>query len=137
MLSTLIGSRLPQKYRKYFKLPDQPESWKVDETFDTVLGRAASRWLASRDKPCGVFRLNLGLDALGVRLGLIQHAERTIDIQSYLISDDLSGNLIAMKLVEAADRVRQFGPKKVLQPRLRKRRVGQGMHIRASRRHIC
>ena len=104
MLSTLIGSRLPQKYRKYFKLPKQPESWKVANTRDTALGKAASGWLDSREKPCGVFRLDLGMDALGVRLGLIEHAERTIDIQSYLISDDLSGNLIAMKLVEAADR---------------------------------
>jgi len=104
MLSTLIGSRLPQKYRKYFKLPKQPESWKIAATGDTALGRAATSWLASRDKPCGVFRLDLGLDALGIRLGLIEHAERTIDIQSYLISDDLSGNLVAMKLVDAADR---------------------------------
>ena len=104
MLTTLIGSRLPQKYRKYFKLPKQPESWKIDATGDTALGRAATRWLKLRDKPCGVFRLDLGLDALGIRLGLIEHAERTIDIQSYLISDDLSGNLVAMKLVDAADR---------------------------------
>jgi len=104
MLSTLIGSRLPQKFRKYFKLPVQKQSWKVADTEQTALGRAACAWLALRDKPCGVFRLDLGLDALSIRLGLIENAERSIDIQSYLISDDLSGNLVAIKLVDAADR---------------------------------
>jgi putative cardiolipin synthase len=104
MLATLIGSRLPQKYRKYFKLPEQPASWKFSDTGETALGRATAQWLYRHDSRCGVYRLDLGLDALGVRLGLIDAAERSIDIQSYLIRDDLSGNLVAMKLVEAAAR---------------------------------
>ena len=95
MLATLIGSRLPQKYRKYFDLPEQYESWKVIETDATRLGKAANAWLSMHDKPCGVYRLDLGLDALGARLGLIECAQRSIDIQSYLIRDDLSGNLFA------------------------------------------
>ena len=104
MLATLIGSRLPQKYRKYFNLPEQLSSFKFGDTGTTALGQAASRWLEGHDSACGVYRLDLGLDALSVRLGLIDCAERSIDIQSYLIRDDLSGNLVAMKLVEAANR---------------------------------
>ena len=35
---------------------------------------------------------------------MIDRAERTIDIQSYLIRDDVSGNLIGLHLAAAADR---------------------------------
>ena len=104
MLNVLIGSRLPQKYRKYFDLPEQLETWKVAGTGGTQLGVAAADWLGRHDGYCGVYRLDLGLDALSVRLALIDAAERSIDIQSYLIRDDVSGTLVAMKLVEAAER---------------------------------
>ena len=104
MFETLVGSRVPQKYRKYFDLPERRDSYKLADTADTLLGRAVSRWLSANTGPCGVFRLQLGIDALCLRLGLIDKAERTIDIQSYLIRDDLSGNLIALKLIEAANR---------------------------------
>jgi putative cardiolipin synthase len=79
MFETLVGSRVPQKYRKYFDLPERRDSQKFTNTADT-------------------------LDALCLRVGLLEKAERSIDIQSYLIRDDLSGNLIALKLIEAANR---------------------------------
>ncbi len=104
MLNVLIGSRLPQKYRKYFGVPEQLETWKLANTGGTQLGVAAADWLKRHDGYCGVYRLDLGLDALSARLALIDAAERSIDIQSYLIRDDVSGTLVAMKLVEAADR---------------------------------
>ena len=104
MFETLVGSRVPQKYRKYFDLPERRDSQKITDTADTVLGAIASSWLERNPGPCGVFRLQLGIDALCLRLGLIEKAERSIDIQSYLIRDDLSGNLIALKLIEAANR---------------------------------
>ena len=104
MFETLVGSRVPQKYRKYFDLPERRESFKFSNTADTVLGSAAQAWLAANNGPCGVYRLQFGIDALCLRIGLIEKAERSIDIQSYLIRDDLSGNLIALKLIEAANR---------------------------------
>ena len=104
MFETLVGSRVPQKYRKYFDLPEREESHKLADTRDTRLGLAVRSWLADKGDLCGVFRLQLGVDALCMRIGLIEQAERSIDIQSYLIRDDLSGNLIALKLIEAADR---------------------------------
>ncbi len=104
MLRTLVGSRVPEKYRKYLNLPPRRESWKVENTADTRLGRVVSSWLRGRAGKCGVFRLNMGLDALSMRLGLIDVAETCIDIQSYLIRDDLSGNLIGLKLIDAANR---------------------------------
>ena len=104
MLTTLVGTRLPPKYRKFFKLPERQESWKYPVTGDTVLGQAAIRWLGRHDTSGGVLRLDSGRDALGMRLGLIDRAVRSIDIQSYLVKDDVSGNLIGMRLVAAADR---------------------------------
>ena len=74
------------------------------DTTDTTLGRAAVSWLARNTAPCGVYRLDSGRDALGIRLGLIDRAERTIDIQSYLIRDDVSGNLVGLRLAAAAER---------------------------------
>jgi putative cardiolipin synthase len=104
MFSTLVGSRLPPRYQRFFKLPPRVESWKIRGTGDTVIGVAVRAWFAAHDAPAGVYRLDSGRDALGARVGLIERAQRTIDIQSYLIKDDLSGNLVALHLAEAADR---------------------------------
>jgi putative cardiolipin synthase len=104
MLTTLIGTRVPENYRKYFDLPARVESWKNSATGDTALGRACRKWLDLQPNKTGVYRLDLGLEALGARLGLIERAEKSVDIQSYLIRDDLSGNLVALRLVEAASR---------------------------------
>ena len=104
MLKTIVGTRVPEKYQKFFNLPPRRESRKIEDTDDTRLGRAASKWLEGRRDKCGVLRLDLGLDALAIRVGLIEAAEKSIDIQSYLIKDDLSGNLISLKLIDAASR---------------------------------
>jgi putative cardiolipin synthase len=104
MFSTLVGSRLPPKYQRFFKLPERRESWKPVDTRSTVLGEAASSWLSGKPASSAVYRLDLGSDALGARVGLIDRAEQSIDIQSYLIKDDLSGNLVALHLAQAADR---------------------------------
>ncbi|MFQ5608794.1 MAG: phospholipase D family protein [Woeseiaceae bacterium] len=104
MLKTIVGTRVPEKYQKFFNLPPRRESSKIEGTGDTRICRAASTWLESRGDNCGVLRLDLGLDALAIRVGLIDAAEKSIDIQSYLIKDDLSGNLISLKLIDAAHR---------------------------------
>ncbi len=104
MLRTFIGTRVPEKYRKYFDLPKREASWKIGHTMATALGRAVREWTGAHPDSCGVFRLDNGAQALGARAGLIALAERTIDIQSYLIRDDLSGNMIVLGLIEAADR---------------------------------
>jgi len=104
MLKAIVGSRVPEKYRKYLNLPPRKNSWKIVDTDDTRLGRASLSWLRGRDNNCGIYRLNLGIDALSVRVGLIDAAEKCIDIQSYLVKDDLSGNLIGLRLIEAANR---------------------------------
>ncbi len=104
MFSTLVGSRLPPRYQRFFKLPPRVESYKPTNTGDTVLGKAVRAWFEGHAATAAVYRLDSGSDALGARVGLIARAEQTIDIQSYLIKDDISGNLIALQLAAAADR---------------------------------
>jgi putative cardiolipin synthase len=104
MFSTLVGSRLPPKYQRFFKLPERVESWKPKNTAGTELGRAAQHWCHARPQVAGLYRLDSGVDALSARVGLIERAEKAIDIQSYLIKDDISGNLVALHLAAAADR---------------------------------
>jgi len=104
ILRTLVGRRVPEKYRKYLKLPTRRDSLKIEDTADTRLGQIAASWLRGRSGKNGVFRLNVGLDALSIRIGLIETAAKCVDIQSYLIRDDLSGNLLGLKLIDAANR---------------------------------
>lgn len=104
MLSTLVGTRLPAKYHKFFKLPERKESTTFGNTSDTALAAVTADWLHANNAACGVYRLQSGRDALGIRLGLIDRAERSIDIQSYLIRDDVSGNMVGLRLAAAADR---------------------------------
>ncbi|MBT8081564.1 MAG: phospholipase D family protein [Gammaproteobacteria bacterium] len=104
MFSTLVGSRLPPRYQRFFKLPERVESYKVTDTASTALGRSVRAWFAGRDATAAVYRLDSGIDALSARVGLIDRAERTIDMQSFLLKDDVSGNLVALHLAKAADR---------------------------------
>jgi len=104
MFSTLVGSRLPPKYQRFFKLPERVETWKPKNTAGTALGQAVQRWLETWPAGAGLYRLDSGQDALGARVGLIERAETSIDVQSYLIKDDISGNLVALHLAAAADR---------------------------------
>ena len=79
-------------------------STSVTETDDTSLGMSVTRWCEAHDGQSGFYPLPTGLDSLGARLALIDHAERSIDAQYFLIKKDLAGLVFAGKLVEAADR---------------------------------
>jgi hypothetical protein len=62
--STLVGSRLPPRYQRFFKLPERVASWKPTDTRNTVLGQAALRWFEGQQASAGLFRLDSGQDAL-------------------------------------------------------------------------
>jgi putative cardiolipin synthase len=81
------------------------ESVAVNSTQDTYLGRKA-RGLTS-GKPSdesGFFLLSDGVDALAMRLQLIHRAERGIDLQYFIFEADTVGNVLLLRLLEAADR---------------------------------
>ena len=52
----------------------------------------------------GFFPLVNGMDALGARLDMIEKAEKSIDLQYFLMKDDTAGMVIANALINAADR---------------------------------
>ena len=104
MLSTIVGSRLPVQYQRFFRLPERIASNAIVDTADTTLGRQVANWMSLHNAANGVCRLADGAEALDVRLKLIELAESTIDIQSYLVRDDISGNRIMMALIAAAER---------------------------------
>ncbi len=104
ILKALVGSRVPERYRKYLDLPPRRASFRYADTRGSRLGDFSLAWQRTNGGGSGVYRLQSGREALGARLALIDAAEVSIDIQSYLIRYDISGNLIAQRLISAARR---------------------------------
>ncbi|RLA20642.1 MAG: phospholipase D family protein, partial [Gammaproteobacteria bacterium] len=52
----------------------------------------------------GVVLVNSGQDAFSSRIALTDAAERTIDAQYYIWNSDLTGRLLAERLLDAANR---------------------------------
>ena len=76
----------------------------IADTSDTYLGKEVAEWTQAHPGESGFYPLIKGLDALGIRLAMIDRAERTIDAQYFLMKPDSAGRLFAGKLLEAADR---------------------------------
>ncbi|MFW2437800.1 MAG: phospholipase D family protein [Arenicellales bacterium] len=76
----------------------------ITTTADTYFGRAADGWSQLHDGQSGFFPIVQGMDALGARLNMIEKAENTIDLQYFLMKDDIAGLVLANALVGAADR---------------------------------
>ncbi len=75
------------------------------DTGPTRLGAAIDPVVAARPADrAGFYALNDGIDALTARLLLARHADRSIDVQYYLIKDDLTGRAFIDELLRAADR---------------------------------
>ena len=76
----------------------------IEDTGETLLGREAAEWARAHDGQSGFYPLLSGHDALGVRLRLLEMAERSVDVQYFLMKDDTAGRLFAGALLAAADR---------------------------------
>lgn len=76
----------------------------IASTTDTALAREVTAWVEGHDGESGFYPLIRGMDALGARLYLIDKAEASIDLQYFLMKDDLAGRLFAAALMRAADR---------------------------------
>ena len=76
----------------------------LQNTQDTVLGRAVGKHTASHAGESGFYVLADGIDAFAARLLLADRAERSIDTQYFLIHDDLVGHAFLESLMRAADR---------------------------------
>ena len=83
----------------------RPESFAYSDTEDTSLGRQLANQVAGQPADqSGFYTLADGIDALAIRLLLAQRAERSIDLQYYLIKYGITGRALIGTLLEAADR---------------------------------
>jgi putative cardiolipin synthase len=83
----------------------RPESRALTGTEQTYLGRQFSELVASKPAgQSGFYLLRDGIDALAIRLQLIKRAERSIDLQYFLLKTDVTGSVLLHRLLEAADR---------------------------------
>ena len=80
---------------------DDPKdfSTSITDTADTNLGRDVAVWTAQHEGLSGFYPLTQGMDALGVRLNLAERAEKSIDLQYFLMKDDTAGAVIANALL--------------------------------------
>ena len=84
----------------------EPKSYSetITDTADTRLGEGVSRWVDTHGGFSGFYPLSQGMDALGVRLRLAEVAEKSIDLQYFLMKDDTAGAVMMNALLKAADR---------------------------------
>jgi putative cardiolipin synthase len=89
---------------------DRPKqsSHTILDVADTRAGAAASNWETERAKTngteSGFYPLSQGMDALGARLRLAEIAEKSIDLQYFLMKNDTAGAVLTQALLNAADR---------------------------------
>jgi len=85
---------------------DQPKSYStaIMDTGNTTLGEYAAHITDQHKGGSGFYPLDYGMDALGVRLRLAERAEKSIDLQYFLMKLDTAGAVLANGLLRAADR---------------------------------
>jgi len=77
----------------------------VPDTADTTLSREISPDVAKMPTDqSGFYPMGDGIDALATRLLLAHRGEKSIDVQYYLIKNDLVGRVFILALLDAADR---------------------------------
>ncbi|WP_172677031.1 phospholipase D family protein [Aestuariivita boseongensis] len=70
----------------------------------TAAAELAEQVVGNDSGTTAFFPLLSGIDALGARLKLIETAERSIDLKTFLIKPDAVGKLVWLELFEAAER---------------------------------
>lgn len=81
------------------------ESYFLPDTADTQLGLEILPDVAEMPADqSGFYPMSDGIDALAARLLLAQRAEKSIDVQYYLIKNDIVGRAFVLALLDAADR---------------------------------
>jgi putative cardiolipin synthase len=84
---------------------EQNPSFAIPVSPETRLGRLSLQWRESHPGKQSFFLpLAHGSDAFGARLRFIDAARESIDLQYFLMKDDIVGAMMSAKLIEAADR---------------------------------
>ncbi|WP_151446671.1 phospholipase D family protein [Lacisediminimonas profundi] len=74
------------------------------DTGNTTLGRAVARLASAHPGHSGIYPLPDAGDSFAARIQLVDAAERSIDVQSYIWRNDHSGSRLFQALLRAADR---------------------------------
>ena len=82
----------------------KPRSYALTDTADTRLGQALAREHDHPDDYAGFYLLSDAIDALAARLLLADRADKSIDVQYYLVKDDIIGRVFFASLLQAAER---------------------------------
>ena len=81
------------------------EAYFLPDTSDTYFGELIEPAVAQQTPDhSGFYPMNDGIDALTARLLLAEKAEKSIDVQYYLIKNDIVGRIFIYSLLQAADR---------------------------------
>jgi putative cardiolipin synthase len=102
LLAVALAHLASCAYPKLASAPVATPAFDRPET--TQLGRRFAPALEGHGEPSGLYVLGSGLDAFAARIGLIEQAERAVDLQVYIFDDDATGRLVLGRLLAAAER---------------------------------
>ncbi|WP_455221589.1 phospholipase D family protein [Kaarinaea lacus] len=97
MLNFASCASLPKDYKR-------TPSYAIQDTQETPLARKIAPAVADHPEKSGFYLLSSGMDAFVARVGLIDQAQRSLDIQYYIWHADTTGILLVDRLLQAADR---------------------------------
>ena len=100
LLALAVATGCAAQYAKYPRSP----STAFQEYPATPLGRLFEPAAAEHPGQSGVMYMRYGPKALVARLALADLAERSLDLQYYIWDADVSGHLLADRVIRAADR---------------------------------
>lgn len=92
--STQVATELP---------PDEP-SPRFKQLGAQTLAEGIANLVSNNPNKTGIYPLNNGMDAFAARMLLISTAEKTLDLQYYILNNDITGNLMLQGIKEAAER---------------------------------
>src|SRR6202040_857955 len=75
-----------------------------DPSLESSLGKAFLPLAKSHGSDSGFRMISTGIDGLTARVEMIDAAQGSLDVQSYIFRADESGNLIVQALLRAAER---------------------------------
>jgi cardiolipin synthase C len=99
----LLSSCAGRRTAAHFSYPKTPTT-ALEASPDTYLGQLVAPLSAAHPGQSGFYVLADGIEALAARLQLAQKAERSIDLQYYLLHADPTGYVFVDQLLKAADR---------------------------------
>jgi putative cardiolipin synthase len=100
---SLLSSCAGRRTAEHFSYPKTP-TMALEPSPETFLGQFVEPLAAAHPGQSGFYVLGDGIEALVARLQLAQRAERSIDLQYYLLHAEPTGYVFVEQLLKAADR---------------------------------